>query len=152
MQKLTEVYKIESDGCREYYEPFTSLSIIINCPNTRIQEIIDDTRANCCKYEIIGRIAAQNHLPLPRYRKAGATLRIYGQARFIFALLDAVGIHQHIGHTYTANDWDWKFIAPAPVYTHRAYRLDASGVLRSKIIERHNIKQFRANGWHVVEI
>lgn len=152
MQKLTEIYMIQSDGRREYFEPFTSLHIIIRCPNRRIQNIIDATRAHNCSYKIIARIPAQNQSTHQHYRTAGTELRIYGQARFIFALLDAVSIHQHYGHTYTANASDWRYMAPAPHYTHRAYRLDASGVLRSKIIERHNIKQFRANGWHIVEI
>lgn len=150
MQKLNEIYKIESDGRRKYYEPFESLTIIVRVPNTMIQQVIDAARANWCAYKIISRVPA--YTVLPRYRKAGAELRIFGQARFIFNLLETIGVHQHIGHTYIANDWDWRFQAPAPNYTHRAYRRDASGVLRSKLIERHNIKQFRANGWHVVEI
>ncbi len=147
MQKITEAYSVEKG---EFFLPMERISIIIRVPRTMIQTLIDATRANFCTYKILCRVPA--YTVLPRYRKAGAELRIYGQARHIFGLLDAVSIHQHIGHTYIANDWEWRFQAPAPNYTHRAYRRDASGVLRSKLIERHNIKQFRANGWHIVEI
>ena len=147
MNKITEAYSIEMG---ELFLPMESISIIVRVPYTMIQKVIDAARANWCNYKIISRIPA--YTVLPRYRKAGAELRIFGQARFIFKILETIGVHQHIGHTYTANDWEWRFQAPAPNYTHRAYRRDASGVLRSKMIERHNVKQFRANGWHVVEI
>ena len=144
--RSTQVYIIETDGHRQFYEKNDPCNITLTVPQRRAQEVIDAVKRSPLYYCIIRRMDAVTDSPFIRQSCAKIRFRISGSACYIFELLNLLNIHQHYGENYIDNGSNFRIVTRPVEKRFKAYYKLNDGRILSQLVDTPSVASQK--NWH----
>lgn len=145
--RTAQVYIIENDGRRQFFEKYDLCVITLTVATRRAQEVIDAAKASPLYYRIINRIPAQVNPSRHQYSScARIQFKISGSACYIFELLNFLNIHQHNGENYTDNGSNFRIISKPAEKRYMAYYKLSDGRILHQAVDTPSVASQK--NWH----
>lgn len=150
--RTAQVYIIETDGHRQFFEKYDLCAITLTVPQRRAQEVIEAVKSSPLYYRIISRMDAVTDGPFFRHQFqscAKIQFKISGSACYIFELLNFLNIHQHHGENYTDNGSNFRIISRPAEKRYKAFYKLRDGRILSQLVDTPSVANQK--NWHNAE-